>query len=265
MIPAPTPALTGLTVLVTRPADSCASLCRKIEALGGEAVPWPTVVIEPLAEPVLVSTDPAPGPHPYDVVIFVSQNAVTHGLKAVARGPATLIAAIGKSTAAALTAAGAVPAIVPEAGFTSEALLAAPDLQAGVIHRVLIVRGGSGREVLEEALVARGIEVDFLEVYRRVPAAIDPGLRSALEARWLQGGIDVVTATSGEILHNLHQMLTDAGRLLLSTTSLLVVSPRIKEAALALGCSGEVLVAPAADDDTLVGMLARWRTRARTA
>ena len=264
MIPAPTPALTGLSVLVTRPADSGASLCRKIVALGGEAIALPAIVIEGLKEPVVVSTDPSPGPHTYDVVIFVSPNAVAHGLNAIARTPDTPIAAIGKSTAAALTAAGAAPAIVPEAGFTSEALLAHPGLQADTLRRVLIVRGGTGREVLEETLVARGIEVDYLEVYRRVPADIDAAARTKLLARWRDGGIDVVTATSGEILHNLHRMLGADGQTLLATTPLLVVSPRLADAARALGCVGEVLVAPAADDDAIAGVLALWRTRART-
>ncbi len=264
MIPAPTPALTGLGVLVTRPADSGASLCRKIVALGGDALSLPAIVIEGLTEPVTLSTDPDPGPHAYDVVIFVSPNAVTHGLKAVARTPDTVIAAIGKSTAAALAAAGAAPGIVPEAGFTSEALLAHPGLQADSIRRVLIVRGGTGREVLEDTLVARGIDVDYLEVYRRVPAMIDESARATLLTRWREGGIDVVTATSGEILNNLHRMLGDEGQRLLAAATILVVSPRLADTARALGCQGEILVAPAADDDTLVGMLARWRTRART-
>jgi uroporphyrinogen-III synthase len=264
LIPAPTPALTGLSVLVTRPAHSGASLCRKIESLGGEAIPLPAMVIEGLKEQVIFSTDPAPGPHPYDVVIFVSPNAVTYGLQAIARTPDTVIAAIGKSTAAALTAAGAPPAIVPEAGFTSEALLAHPGLQADVVQRALIVRGGSGREVLEETLAARGVEVDYLEVYRRVPAVIEDAVLAKLLERWRERGIEVVTATSGEILHNLHRMLGPEGQLLLAAATLLVVSPRLADAARALGCHGEILVAPAADDDTLAGMLARWRTRART-
>lgn len=264
MIPAPTPALTGLTVLVTRPADSGASLCRKIVSLGGEAIPLPAIVIEGLKEPVIVSSDPDPGPHGYDVVIFVSPNAVAHGLKAIARTPDMVIAAIGKSTAAALTAAGSAPALVPETGFTSEALLAHPGLQAGTIHRVLIVRGGTGREVLEETLVTRGLEVDHLEVYRRVPADLDDAARAKLLGRWREGGIDVVTATSSEILHNLHRMLGVDGQSLLAAATILVVSPRLAEVAWELGCRGEILLAPAADDDTLAGMLARWRTRART-
>ena len=266
MIPAPTPALTGLTVLVTRPVEAGASLCRKIAALGGEALSLPAIVIEPLTEPVLVSSSPAAGSagaQQYDVVIFVSPNAVAHGLKAVPRTPDTHLAAIGKSTAAALAEAGAAPAIVPEEGFTSEALLAQPGLQSDSVQHVLIVRGGTGREVLGETLLARGIEVDYLEVYRRVPATIDTATQTALETRWNLGGVDVVTATSGEVLHNLHSMLSAAGRQLFAATPLLVVSPRLAEAARALGCQGEILVAPSADDDTLIGVLARWRTRAR--
>ena len=73
-----------------------------------------------------------------------------------------------------------------------------------------------------------------------------------------------MTATSGEILQNLHRMLGVDGQPLLAAATILVVSPRLADAARALGCHGEILVAPAADDDTLAGMLARWRTRART-
>lgn len=262
MIPAPIPPLTGLTVLVTRPAPANGTLCSRIEALGGEAVALPALTIEPLLEPVLVS-DRDPGPHAYDVVIFVSQNAVSHGLKAVPFNPETRVAAIGKSTAAALTAAGVRPAIVPDAGFTSEALLAQPELASGAAARVLIVRGGAGREVLQTALAARGIETDCLEVYRRVPAAIDPGVLATIETGWRDPGIDVVTITSGEILHNLDAMLSNAGRSLLARTSLLVVSPRLRELARELGCSGEILLAPAADDEALTGALATWHARAR--
>lgn len=263
MIPYPTPPLTSLAVLVTRPLGQGEALCRRITALGGEAVHLPAVDIEPLTEPVRVSTDPLPGPHHYDVVIFVSPNAVAHGLAAIERSPDTVIAAIGKSTAAALSAAGATPAIVPATGFTSEALLAHDGLQAGRIERVLIVRGGAGREILGETLADRGIEVDYLEVYRRLPAAPDPAILREIEQRWQQGGIDIVTITSSEILHNLDQMLGDGAKALLRATPLLVVSERLATVAQELGCRGEILVAPAADDDTVVGVLANWRTRGR--
>jgi len=248
---------------VTRPADQGSSLCLKIEALGGEAIPFPAVVIEPLAEPVLVSTDPRPGPHAYDVVIFVSQNAVAQGLKSTPLTPDTQVAAIGKSTAAALIAAGIQPTIVPERGFTSEDLLDHPGLQAGAARHVLIVRGGAGREVLESTFAERGIEVDCLEVYRRTMPPTDAQAVAAIEARWHAGEIDVVTLTSGEILANLVAMLGDPHRTLLATATLLVVSPRLETAARALGCRGEILVAPAADDDTLTGVLSTWHTRAR--
>jgi uroporphyrinogen-III synthase len=185
-------------------------------------------------------------------------------LKAIERTPETVIAAIGKSTAAALTAAGAPPAIVPESGFTSEALLAHPGLQADSVRRVLVVRGGTGREVLGDTLTARGIEVDYLEVYRRIPAELDDAARTKLLARWREGGIDVVTATSGEILHGLARTLGEEGRPLLAASTVVVVSPRLVDVARDLGCKGEILVAPAADDESLAGLLALWRTRART-
>lgn len=267
MIPAPTPALTRFTVLVTRPADQGTALCQRIESMGGVAIAMPALVIEPLVDPVFVPADSRPGPQSRDVacdvVIFVSQNAVTHGLKAMPSSPATQVAAIGKSTAAALVAAGVKPTIVPEQGFTSEALLEHPGLQAGSAERVLIVRGGAGRGTLEATLAARGFKVDCLEVYRRIAAQPPPGAVADVESRWAESGIDMVTLTSGEILHNLDAMLTDTGRKLLQSTPLLVASPRLGTAARSLGCRGEILVAPAADDDTLTGVMATWHTRSR--
>jgi uroporphyrinogen-III synthase len=78
-------------------------------------------------------------------------------------------------------------------------------------------------------------------------------------------GIDVVTATSIETLHNLHEILSERGRQLLREATLLVASRRIAEAAAASGLKGAVIVANGADDASMIGALARWRTRARDA
>ena len=257
MIPKVVPPLTDLTVLVTRPAVQCAVLCAEIERHGGNAIAFPAVEIEPVAvQATVASVD-------YDLVVFVSVNAVEHGARQITRSGRTRIAAIGRATAAALAAAELAADIVPEAGFTSEALLAHPQLQLTSGARVLIVRGEGGRELLQETFVAHGMAVETREVYRRVRPNVDAGRIAEVEARWSDEGIDVVTATSIETLQNLQALLTERGRLLLSSTTLLVPSRRIVEAAVSAGLRGEAIVAAGADDASMIGAMAQWRMRAR--
>ena len=73
MIPRVVPPLTDLTVLVTRPAVQCAALCAEIERYGGSAIAFPAVEIEPVAVQAKVASAD------YDLVVFVSVNAVEHG------------------------------------------------------------------------------------------------------------------------------------------------------------------------------------------
>jgi uroporphyrinogen-III synthase len=256
MIPKVMPPLAELTVLVTRPASQAAGLCEQIQRHGGAAIAFPAVEIAPL------TADTASG---HDLIVFVSVNAVAHGVHLIQKGPTTRIAAIGKATAAALKETSLPADIVPEAGFNSEALLAHPDLTLADGAKVLIVRGSGGRELLQESFAARGLIVETREVYQRIRPSIDNATRDALETRWQNEGIDVVTATSVETLHNLLDMLTERGRALLLATTLLVASRRIAEAARVAGWNGTLLVANGADDASMIGALARWRTRARAA
>jgi uroporphyrinogen-III synthase len=256
MIPKVMPPLAELTVLVTRPASQAAGLCEQIQRHGAAAIAFPAVEIAP------VVAEAARG---HDLVIFVSVNAGAHGVHLIEKGPTTRIAAIGKATAAALKETSLPADIVPEAGFNSEALLAHPDLTLPDAAKVLIVRGSGGRELMQETFTARGLIVETRDVYRRVRPSIDDATRDALEARWQNEGIDVVTATSIETLHNLIGMLSERGRALLRETTLLLASRRIAEAAQAAGLNGTLIVANGADDASMIGALACWRTRARAA
>jgi len=129
----------------------------------------------------------------------------------------------------------------------------------------LIVHGEGGRELLKDTFVAQGMAVETLEVYRRVRPALDAARVAEIEARWSDedAGIDVVTVTSIETLENLQAMLTERGRQLLSRTALLVPSRRIVAAAVGAGLRGDAIVAPGADDASMIGALAQWRMRAR--
>lgn len=255
MIPAVIPPLTGLSVLVTRPAAQAAVLAANIGALGGEAVVLPAIEIVPVTAAVSGS---------HELVIFVSVNAVEHGARLINRTSTMRIAAIGRATAAALAAAELTADIVPATGFDSETLLAHPDLNLAPGSRVLIVRGSGGREVLRETFAGQGCSVEMLDVYQRVLPAIDATFLTDLETSWAAGGINIVTATSVETLRNLTALLSERGRELLKTTPLVVASHRIRQAAMDMGLCAECIVAAGADDQSIIGALSQWHARART-
>jgi uroporphyrinogen-III synthase len=92
---------------------------------------------------------------------------------------------------------------------------------------------------------------------------LDPSLRDAYETEWAANGIDVVALTSVATLENLLEMLTERGQQLVRSMDAIVASSRIAEAAVSAGIQGEIIIAPGADDASLIGALARTRTRAR--
>lgn len=258
MIPFPIVPLTGLGVLVTRPHEQAIALGSRIESLGGTALVCPAIAIEGLS-PLQAVTDE------FDWIIFISTNSVVHGLPFVKVGGRTRVAAIGKTTAAALESRNVRPDAIPENGVTSEALLEHPAFVTVSGQKVLIVKGAGGRELLHDALVARGAQVSKLEVYRRIRAQADPATVAEIARRWREEDIDVVTLTSVDILENLISILAMSadGEKLLRATPFVAASERIAESARERGLTGDCVLASGADDDSIVGAIAAWHARAR--
>ncbi len=242
--------LGGKGVLVTRPAAQAAGLCHLIEQAGGRAIPFPTIEILPSAHP-----EPARGllAEPWDLLIFVSRNAVEQALPLL---PATRLpsgpelGAVGAATAKALAEADRPPDLVPSEGYDSESLLALPRLADMRGRRVLIVRGEGGRPLLGDTLAARGAEVAYAEVYRRALPGADA---ASLLIRW-DSDVQLVTATSGEVLDNLCTLLGEEGRERLLATPLAVVSERTAAAARALGFPRVEIAERATDEDLLAAL-----------
>ena len=241
--------LAGRGVLVTRPADQAEPLCRMIEAAGGRAIRFPTITIVPTADAAATALLA----EPWDLIYFVSPNAVAQALALMPDGRwsrATWVAAVGRGTARALTAAGRAPDLVPSERYESEALLEMPELADMRGRRVLIVRGEGGRGLFAQAMKERGAEVRFAEVYRRVRPEVDP---TALLASWSRE-VDFVMATSDEVLLNLAGMLGTEGRECLLATPLVVIAERTATTARDLGFR-VVRVAARAEDDAIVRSL----------
>lgn len=247
-------ALNGRVILVTRPAAQADALCAQLAAAGAQAVRFPALAIAPLPETAEVQRQLTQLDR-YDLAIFISANAVEYCLAALAprAWPARLpIAAVGAATAQALAARNLAPSLCPEQDFSSAGLLALPALQQLQGQRIVIVRGSGGRELLRTTLTARGAQVTYLEVYRRVRPQADP---TPLLQHWQEHGIDAVFVTSNEILHNLDAMVGTLGQPLLHRATLVVASERIAEQARALGFEGILLVAQNATDAAMLAAL----------
>jgi uroporphyrinogen-III synthase len=194
--------LQGVGVLVTRPRTQAAELITAIEAQGGEAWCFPVLEIRPFDE--LDIKNSVTHLRKPDIVIFVSRNAVEYGIDYA--GDAD-IAVIGPATARAVAAAGRVVNIQPADGFDSEHLLAEERLQDVAGQRVRIIRGRNGRELLADELNRRGASIDYLSVYERRLPEVSADNAAALEARWRDGGISVVTVMSVQSWNNLLALL----------------------------------------------------------
>jgi uroporphyrinogen III methyltransferase/synthase len=172
---APRP-LRGRTVAVTRARAQASGLARKLEELGASVVQAPVIRAEPLP-------GPAPDLSRYDLVCFASPNAVTALFARLAQageapngspdnGPRDArafararVAAIGPGTARALAEHGLLADIVPERSVAESLVEALADVP---VERALVARAREARDVLPDALRARGVDVDVLALYETV-------------------------------------------------------------------------------------------------
>lgn len=246
--------LNGVRVLVTRPVEQSANLGHIIEQKGGHAILFPLLRIEPVIDSAAVITLFSQLSK-VDLLIFVSANAVRCAepyLAGLAPDSVT-IAAIGRGTSNELTRVGLSPQLIPATSYDSEALLALPELQDMTDKHVIIVRGQGGREKLATTLQARGAEVDYAEVYRRVAP------EAQLISQFSSDDVDVITITSGEALTNLAGMANQQNQAWLFEKSLVVIHDRIAQQARQLGFKKTVQVTAAVSDSAIVDSLIQMK------
>jgi uroporphyrinogen III methyltransferase/synthase len=150
---------------VTRARAQASGLATRLRELGAEAVETPAIRIAPLP-------GPAPEIERYDLVCLTSPNGVRElfaRLQAAGRDARVFhgvrVAAIGPGTAAALREHGLIADVVPER-FVAEGLIEA--LADVPVARALVARAARARDVLPDALRARGAEVDVTALYETV-------------------------------------------------------------------------------------------------
>ena len=224
--------LTGITVAVTRARAQASEMARRLRALGARVIEAPVIHVEPLptelAQLELSS---------YDLICLTSTNGVEllfeqlagAGLDARAFTGAK-VAAIGPGTARALASHGIRADVVPERS-VAESLVEALELVP--VSRALIVRPREARDVLPEALHARGAHVDVLALYETVAEPL--GERALAAAR----GADYITFTSSSTVSFFLQAAGgEAG--LSSSTRVVSIGPVTSATLVAAGLTADV-------------------------
>jgi uroporphyrinogen III methyltransferase/synthase len=176
--------LGGTSVVVTRPKAQASGLAGRLRDLGARVIEAAVIVPEPLAFALPDALADV------DLLVLSSPNgagAFFGALRESGRDARALagmrVAVIGPGTAEAVRGFGVEPDLIPSRA-VGESLA---ELVAGVeVRHALIVRARGGRDVVRDALRARGVErIDLVEPYVTVAEPLDPRTRArALEADW---------------------------------------------------------------------------------
>lgn len=221
-------------IIVTRPQPLADKSVSYFQGAGLQAVAQPLLSIQGLAasdnNAYQAAKQRVMALDEYQAIIFISQNAVVHGVDWVERyWPQWPVAqqffTIGESTRARLLNEG-IDSTCASAAMNTEELLQRPELQSLVHQKVLIVRGCGGRTLLAEQLRQRGAEVDYLEVYRRCQVAPEAeAWRCALTRNQC-----IITCLSAELVISLAQqlpVLSPSLQTIVQRTPMVVPSARV--------------------------------------
>lgn len=246
--------LRHFTALITRPENLAHNLAKKISEQGGHSLIFPTVSIglENSAQLYVVLAQLAQ----YDLVIFVSQNAVLQTKDFIQQRwltwpDQTRLAATGLATANLLQKTYQRPVIFPRAPYNSERLLDLLMQSSLCGRRVLIIQGDTSLNVLEKGLMDAGVHVQSTIAYRRTC----PSPENSLIQRIINTKIDVIICTSGIGVYHLTILLKHPR---LFSMQLLVASERIANLCRDLGFTKRTLIADNATDDALLDTAIKW-------
>ncbi len=165
-------ALAGRRVVVTRATEQADDLVSLLEAAGATAVVVPLIEIvpQPDACEVLAALDPAE----FDWLVVTSPNGARAYLDAHTTAP-TKVAAVGATTAAALTGGGLPVTLVPT-DQSATGLLAAFPAGSGP---VLLVQAVDAETTMVAGLQRAGWHVTTVSPYRSAPARPSAGQQLA--------------------------------------------------------------------------------------
>ena len=236
-------------IVVTRPREQAFPFSAELARYGAVPITCPAIRIEPIPE-----SDPLRNAlnriGTYDWLVFTSVNAVTqfwaqaqaHHLDHTAFAH-TKIAAVGPATAAALSAIGLPPTLVPER-YVAETLAAAfGDIRG---QSFLLPRSAIARGILSTLLRESGAIVEDVPLYQTVNETPDPIVLDELRA-----GVDVITFTSASAVRGFSALLGDPERGAIAHAHVACIGPVTATAARDAGFPVDIV----AEDYTTAGII----------
>jgi len=243
--------LTNLTLLNTRPHPQELELEEQVKQLGGKCINFPLLEIKATKPTWLKALEYL---NQYQFAIFTSPNAVNFAFKYLKPEHFTpRCIAIGQATCQALSTLG-LPDILTPTIPDSENLLKLPELTKINDKHILLVKGLKGRPLIRETLKQRGSFVTELDVYER-------SLPNATRLQCLQVWQQPITAcllSSIESLNNALILFAE-NKLKFLNTPCIVLSNRIKEAAIKQGIKNILVAKPHTMTETLI----HWYEKSR--
>lgn len=242
--------LKGKWIVVTRPTHQAESFQKNIQKVGGCLLHFPLIAITPFNDDS--TKNQLQQLSEYDMVVFVSSNAVEQSVKLVGSQilkKKTLITP-GKKTAETLAKHGLDVDFCPDKYFNSEALLAIPGFKEQAKgKKIAIVRGSSGRDYLKNNLIAAGAQVDYFDVYSRYCPQQN---LNELKKLWQQGKLDVVLLTSANSTASFFELAQN--ETWINELTLLIGSSRMQHE-IPEQFKGKIIIADDPSDETLLKTL----------
>jgi len=237
-------------VVITRPAHQTTSLQKKLEAAGAQTILFPLIEIAPPDDLAGVK-EQLVNLRQYDLVIFVSANAVEQAFKLIGLEDLGLvkIATTGKKTASVLEQMGVKVDFCPKEVFNSEALLAMPDFKIFCEGKsIAIIRGEGGREFLQKQLQIAGATVDYVDTYQRICPQNNLDL---LAHHAKKGELDTILLTSGTSVKSFFELaMTTKDPSWINNLTFMLGSPRMQKK-IPMSFQGKLVIAEDPSDETL--------------
>ena len=236
-------------LLITRPIEQSKNLESILLANGIDFGFFPAFEIKKL-KPIVLKQN-------YDVIIFISVNAVIYAeeyFNKLIIEPVRIFA-VGPVTANQLSIKNIEVDCYPKKNASSKELLKMKECKGLSNKKILIVRGRGGSETLKENLSDLN-QVDYFEVYKRVPCEVTSQHKKSIEL-FMSKPNGVLMATSHESLSSILQLVQSISSELfqaIQSKKIIVFSERIKILAEEIGFK-KIEVTDNPSDEDLINLL----------
>lgn len=216
-----------MNILLTRPLNQVKNLQKLVLDSNNKPILFPTLLTSSIASCPVNKT--------YDVVIFISVNAVDYGIKILKNINYSKIFAVGGATARKLIKNHIIVDDFPRTKPSSESLLSIESVSKLASKNILIFRGKGGRETLKNGLTKNSNTVEYLEVYQRNICQVSDLHKKSIKEFFTKksGFISITSIDSLKALLDIVNKIDNEAKL--KTYPLIVFSQRIKEYALKIG------------------------------